>query len=110
MSGLYTAGGGWGIGWNITRTNQKDECTGHLFHAHVLGNKNEWFIVSRLLNAFKPFLATSNSEKANPNCLLIVISESLNCGLVFLFQMFFVFFQAIKSISLGFKVKANLNL
>jgi hypothetical protein len=72
-------GGQWGIGGNITRTNQKDECTGHLFSAlvhYVIGNKNGWFLVSRLLNVFKPFLPPSNSEKANRSCLLIVISES----------------------------------
>ena len=47
-------GGQWGIGWNRTRTNQKDECTGHLFSAHVhyvIGNKNGWFLVSLLPNA-----------------------------------------------------------
>jgi len=63
--------GGWGIGWNRTRTNQNDECTGHLFYAHVhyvIGNKNEWFLVSRLLNAFTPFFAPPNSEKASLNC------------------------------------------
>ena len=111
--------GGWGFGWNRTIINQKYECIGYLFIAHVhyvVGNENGWFIVSRLLNAFKPFLAPLNSEKANPNCLMIVISESLNCGHDFSLQLFFIFYlQVFKWTSMGFEVQvfevtANLKL
>ena len=51
------------------------------------------------------FFAPSSFEKANPNWLLIVISESLNCGHDFSFQLFFFFFQVIKSTSLGFEIQ-----
>ena len=78
----------------------------HLFSAHVhdvIANKMGGS-VSRLLNAFIPFLAPSNSEKANRNCLLIVISESLNCGHDFSLQLFFIFYlQVIKWTSMGFE-------
>ena len=79
----------------------------HLFSAHVhdvIANKMGGS-VSRLLNAFIPFLAPSNSEKANWNCLLIVISESVNCGHYFSLQVFFFFLQVIIWTSLGFEVQ-----
>ena len=51
------------------------------------------------------FFTRFNFEKANLNLLLIVISESVNCGHDFSFQLFFFFLQVIKSTSLGFEIQ-----
>ena len=97
-----------------------DECTGHLFSAHVhyvIGFKNWWLLVSHLLNGFIHFLAPSNSEKANWNWLLIVISKSLNCGHDFSLQVCLCMCVFCKSLhgslwvlSYSIEVTANLKL
>ena len=99
-----TGGGGGGLwaeaGIGTYSSKQKVKRTGHLLSAQLhyyLGNKNGWSIVSWLLNAYKPVVAPSNSEKAYLYFLLIVISESLNCGHDFSFQLFFYFNFSCKS-------------